>query len=147
MKPKGQYANRQHLKYNSYNKTCEYSLTSEMQPSDGEFVFHRLRLLYFFSAADESIFNSPSVSRNPASVLVTCKTCTPGQTTELTCYICEITKGLTEFAKNQRKDPDRARCLKCITKVLETEPDMSPPSSDAEEEEDTDDEDVCFYTF
>lgn len=80
-------------------------------------------------------------------VRVTCKTCTPGQTTELFCYICETAKGLDEFAKNQRKDPDKARCTKCVTKVLETEPDMTPPSSDAEEEEDTDNEEVQFSSI
>lgn len=81
-------------------------------------------------------------------VRVTCKTCTPGQTTELFCYICETAKGLGEFAKNQRKDPDKARCTKCVNRVLETEPDMTPPSSDAEEEEeDTDDDDVRFSSI
>lgn len=73
---------------------------------------------------------------------MTCKTCTPGQTTELHCYICDKTYGLDKFAKNQRKDPDKARCTKCVDKVLETEPDMSPPDTDDDEEEDTDSENV-----
>lgn len=88
-----------------------------------------------------------SVTRNAGLIQVTCKTCTPGQTTELTCYICDTTKGLDEFAKNQRKDPDKARCIKCVNRVLDTEPDMSPPSSDAEEEEDTDNEEVRFCSI
>lgn len=69
---------------------------------------------------------------------MTCKTCTPGQTTELHCYICDKTYGLDKFAKNQRKDPDKARCTKCVEKVLETEPDMSPPDTDEDEDEDED---------
>ncbi|KAI5855997.1 Stc1 domain-containing protein [Tricharina praecox] len=48
----------------------------------------------------------------------TCKTCTPQQVTELTCCNCEKTKGLTHFAKNQRKNPDAARCMKCVQRGL-----------------------------
>ncbi|KAF8539996.1 Stc1 domain-containing protein [Trichophaea hybrida] len=74
----------------------------------------------------------------------TCRTCTPQQTTELTCCICHKTKGLGQFAKNQRKTPTKARCQKCVQMHLDTEPDYEPPDSDeyesySEEEDDSDD--------
>lgn len=97
--------------------------------------------IYFWALTTR--FYKNVVTRNPASVNVTCKVCTPAQTVELTCYICDTTKGLEGFAKNQRKDPDRARCLKCVNKVLETEPDLTPPASSDEEDEEEDTDDVC----
>ena len=36
--------------------------------------------------------------------------CTGEQVNELTCYVCEETKGLGDFAKAQRRDPDAAVC-------------------------------------
>lgn len=44
--------------------------------------------------------------------------------------ICDKTKPLDKFAKNQRKDPHAARCKSCIKMHLETEPDYEPPDSD-----------------
>ena len=40
--------------------------------------------------------------------LITCRACTPGQTEELTCIGCDQTKSLDDFAKTQRRNPDRA---------------------------------------
>lgn len=37
-----------------------------------------------------------------------CRNCVGGQTVELTCCICDKTKGLEHFSKNQRHDPDSA---------------------------------------
>ncbi|KAL7271883.1 hypothetical protein RUND412_005325 [Rhizina undulata] len=71
----------------------------------------------------------------------TCKSCTPTQTTELTCCVCHKIKGLNKFAKNQRKNPDRARCIKCVLLHVETDPDFSPLSSDAYSDTDQDDDD------
>lgn len=143
MKAKGQYANRQLQKYTSFSKGCEYSLAPQKH-NPGKMEIHIVQL--FAVVFPLLIVRSP-VTRNAGLIQVTCKTCTPGQTTELTCYICDTTKGLDEFAKNQRKDPDKARCTKCVNRVLDTEPDMSPPSSDAEEEEDTDNEEVRFCSI
>lgn len=39
---------------------------------------------------------------------IKCRQCTGGPVTELKCMICEDIKGLEEFSKAQRKDPDRA---------------------------------------
>lgn len=58
------------------------------------------------------------------SVHVTCTLCTAGQTVELKCYVCDKVKGLEDFAKNQRKDPDNARCTKCVGTDIETESDL-----------------------
>ncbi|KAB8278645.1 Stc1 domain-containing protein [Aspergillus minisclerotigenes] len=54
--------------------------------------------------------------------LAKCRECVGGQTVELRCVICDETKGLEEFAKNQRHDRDHARCLGCVQNHTETEP-------------------------
>lgn len=66
----------------------------------------------------------------------TCRMCTPGQTQEITCCICNETMGLDKFAKNQRDKPERARCIKCVELHKDTEPDITPPSSDYESDSD-----------
>jgi hypothetical protein len=84
--------------------------------------------------------------------VVRCRTCIGGQTSELTCYICDQTKGLDEFAKAQRRTPDEAvrldfsflreikltflhkRCLSCVEKVLNTEPGVEDAGEGIEEE-------------
>ena len=37
-----------------------------------------------------------------------CRDCVGGQTVELTCCICDKTKGLDHFSKNQRRDANEA---------------------------------------
>lgn len=37
-----------------------------------------------------------------------CRTCVGNQTVELTCMSCDKVKGLDEFAKSQRHNPDTA---------------------------------------
>jgi Stc1 domain len=37
-----------------------------------------------------------------------CRHCTGGQTVELHCFVCDKTKGLDEFSKAQRRNPDSA---------------------------------------
>ncbi|PGH08733.1 hypothetical protein AJ79_05924 [Helicocarpus griseus UAMH5409] len=51
-----------------------------------------------------------------------CLTCMNGQTVELTCCVCDKTMPLEFFSKNQRHDPDNARCLNCVQGHLELEP-------------------------
>ncbi|KAL5336456.1 hypothetical protein BJX70DRAFT_372808 [Aspergillus crustosus] len=48
--------------------------------------------------------------------------CTGGQLTELKCCICEQVKGLSEFAINQRKEHEHARCLNCVQGHKDSEP-------------------------
>ncbi|KAJ9198916.1 hypothetical protein DTO164E3_5006 [Paecilomyces variotii] len=51
-----------------------------------------------------------------------CRTCVGNQTVEMTCSSCDKVKGLDEFAKAQRHNPDTARCLNCVQNHLEAEP-------------------------
>lgn len=67
---------------------------------------------------------SRTTKKDVDSVHVTCTLCTAGQTVELKCYVCDKVKGLEDFAKNQRKDPDNARCTKCVGTDIETESDL-----------------------
>ncbi len=39
---------------------------------------------------------------------IKCRVCTGQQIVEMHCYMCNRTKGLDEFAKAQRSDPDHA---------------------------------------
>jgi len=76
--------------------------------------------------------------RTKADPKPTCRSCTPQQTTQLTCCVCSKTKGLDSFARNQRKNPDTARCLKCVAMHIETEADYEIPDSDIESDSDED---------
>ncbi|KAF3480543.1 uncharacterized protein GIQ15_05890 [Arthroderma uncinatum] len=51
-----------------------------------------------------------------------CRSCVSHQTVELTCSICDKTKSLEFFSKNQRSSPDTARCKNCIQDHLDAEP-------------------------
>ncbi|KAL4803523.1 Stc1 domain-containing protein [Aspergillus unguis] len=51
-----------------------------------------------------------------------CRDCTGQQTMELNCCICHKTKGLDEFALNQRKEHENARCLSCVQSHRDAEP-------------------------
>ncbi|RUP51845.1 Stc1 domain-containing protein [Jimgerdemannia flammicorona] len=61
---------------------------------------------------------------------LTCKKCTASQQTELTCMICTKTMPLSKFAKAQRKNGERARCMTCLKKKEEEE------IEDSEEDDD-----------
>ncbi|KAF3922168.1 hypothetical protein ABW21_db0203887 [Orbilia brochopaga] len=76
----------------------------------------------------------------------TCKSCTPDQTTELTCIVCGETNGLGHFAKTQRKTPDAARCKVCINRQADTAPDLEVPDSDEYTASDDSDDDRDFDT-
>ncbi|MCJ1246286.1 hypothetical protein MMC30_003492 [Trapelia coarctata] len=76
-------------------------------------------------------------SGNPksnGSVGVKCRICTGQQVTELTCSICDDVKPLIEFGKNHRRDPDNARCIKCIEIQAGLEPGLEDVPSDHESE-------------
>ncbi|KAF2090276.1 hypothetical protein K490DRAFT_54669 [Saccharata proteae CBS 121410] len=55
------------------------------------------------------------------SKTVTCSACLGGQVQELECRMCLKWKGLDDFAKAQRKNPDGAKCNKCMLRQLEAE--------------------------
>ncbi|KAL4933405.1 uncharacterized protein BDV17DRAFT_108754 [Aspergillus undulatus] len=52
----------------------------------------------------------------------TCRGCTGGQIMELRCCVCDKVKGLEEFAINQRKEHEFARCLDCVQGHKDAEP-------------------------
>ncbi|RUO96860.1 hypothetical protein BC936DRAFT_141340 [Jimgerdemannia flammicorona] len=65
-----------------------------------------------------------------------CKQCTPAQQLSLTCMICAKTKPLDGFAKAQRKNAEKARCLKCMQTREDDNPNMSEDEDgDLEEDE------------
>ncbi|KAG0178299.1 hypothetical protein DFQ28_008101 [Apophysomyces sp. BC1034] len=47
---------------------------------------------------------------------ISCKQCTASQTSSLTCMTCTRTKPLEDFAKSQRRNAEKARCLNCMKK-------------------------------
>ncbi|EEP81597.1 predicted protein [Uncinocarpus reesii 1704] len=53
-----------------------------------------------------------------------CRACITHQVVELTCCVCDKTKALEFFSKNQRRDPDSARCTNCVQGQMDTEPVM-----------------------
>ncbi|KAH8552364.1 Stc1 domain-containing protein [Umbelopsis sp. PMI_123] len=55
-------------------------------------------------------------SYNKKKQQICCKQCTPGQSTTLTCMTCTKTKQLEDFAKAQRRNAEKARCLACMQK-------------------------------
>ncbi|KAJ8116054.1 hypothetical protein OPT61_g2445 [Boeremia exigua] len=50
-----------------------------------------------------------------------CFRCTGGQLVEMECVMCHKTKGLEDFAKTQRKNPDNARCWNCTESQVSRE--------------------------
>ncbi|KAL4893204.1 Stc1 domain-containing protein [Aspergillus ambiguus] len=53
---------------------------------------------------------------------VRCRECVGGQRVELRCCICDMVKGLDQFAKAQRSHGDAARCLDCVQHHVEADP-------------------------
>ncbi|OJJ59016.1 hypothetical protein ASPSYDRAFT_89737 [Aspergillus sydowii CBS 593.65] len=51
-----------------------------------------------------------------------CRNCTGGQVMELRCCVCDQIKGLDDFAINQRKEHELARCLDCVQGHKEADP-------------------------
>ncbi|BCS26533.1 uncharacterized protein APUU_51244S [Aspergillus puulaauensis] len=51
-----------------------------------------------------------------------CRNCTGGQVMELRCCICDQIKGLDDFAINQRKEHELARCIDCVQGHKESDP-------------------------
>ncbi|KAK1143475.1 hypothetical protein N8T08_006281 [Aspergillus melleus] len=51
-----------------------------------------------------------------------CRDCVGGPNLEIRCFVCDQTKGLEEFAKNQRQNRDTARCLSCVQNHADVEP-------------------------
>ncbi|KAG2194237.1 hypothetical protein INT47_005705 [Mucor saturninus] len=73
-------------------------------------------------------------SYNNKAKTICCKKCSPTQQTHLTCMICSKTQPLDKFAKSQRRNAEKARCIKCIKKREEEDVWASDPDSDSEDE-------------
>ncbi|CAG8454107.1 9765_t:CDS:2 [Paraglomus brasilianum] len=63
-----------------------------------------------------------------------CKQCTPQQNLKLTCMLCTRTKPLEDFAKAQRKNAEKAKCLSCMKKREKQDLTDSEPDDDSEGE-------------
>ncbi|CDH56129.1 hypothetical protein RO3G_16263 [Lichtheimia corymbifera JMRC:FSU:9682] len=66
---------------------------------------------------------------------ITCKQCTAKQTVTLTCMTCTKTKPLEQFARNQRRHNEKARCLKCMKKREEEDMNDSDPDYSSDDDE------------
>jgi hypothetical protein len=65
-----------------------------------------------------------------------CKQCTPNQQTQLTCMICTKSFPLDKFAKSQRRNAEKARCIECMKKREKEDPNFTPSDSDYESDSD-----------
>ncbi|OBZ90262.1 hypothetical protein A0J61_01679 [Choanephora cucurbitarum] len=73
-------------------------------------------------------------SFNNKKKTISCKKCTASQTTHLTCMLCSKTKPLDKFAKSQRRNQEKARCMQCIKKREEEDVWASEPDTESDDE-------------
>ncbi|MCJ1400268.1 hypothetical protein MMC11_003472 [Xylographa trunciseda] len=64
---------------------------------------------------------------------IKCRHCTGQQVTEIECTVCDEVKPLSEFGKNHRREPDKARCRTCIDEQAA----LLPGYEDVEEDDDS----------
>ncbi|KAL4870105.1 Stc1 domain-containing protein [Aspergillus spectabilis] len=86
---------------------------------------NKYRLMLSYSNRQLDLVRNAIVVNGPKTLSAghaTCRMCTGGQVTELTCCICGVTKGMSEFAKNQRSLHEQARCLNCVQGHKDAEP-------------------------
>ncbi|KAL1989723.1 hypothetical protein VTN49DRAFT_6920 [Thermomyces lanuginosus] len=86
---------------------------------------HKNRMQAAFSNSQLNRLRQAIVRKGQEGIIgcpIRCRTCVGGPPTELACIVCLKTKPLTEFAKNQRHDPDRARCCNCVQDQLDLDP-------------------------
>ncbi|KAL2872809.1 uncharacterized protein BJX67DRAFT_340402 [Aspergillus lucknowensis] len=78
-----------------------------------------------FSKRQLEIFRHAVVTQGDRALRAgqaTCRSCTGEQTMELKCLMCDKTKALYEFANNQRREHENARCLSCVQGHADAEP-------------------------
>ncbi|KAL2851953.1 Stc1 domain-containing protein [Aspergillus pseudoustus] len=83
------------------------------------------RLVTSFSKRQLALVRNAVVELGPGALKFghgSCLNCTNGQITELTCLVCDKTKPLIDFANNQRKEHENARCLSCVQGHADAEP-------------------------
>ncbi|KAI8140733.1 hypothetical protein BJV82DRAFT_622298 [Fennellomyces sp. T-0311] len=76
----------------------------------------------------------PGWNKKPKNI--TCKKCTAKQINSLQCMTCTETKPLEQFAKNQRRHSEKARCLKCMKKREEEDMNDSDPDYSSDDDDD-----------
>ncbi|KAL4910043.1 hypothetical protein BDW74DRAFT_47255 [Aspergillus multicolor] len=85
----------------------------------------KFRNLNAYSKRQLDIFRNALVvhgQRAKDAGYATCRGCTGGQVMELRCCVCDEVKDLGEFANNQRKEHEFARCLVCVQEHKDAEP-------------------------
>ncbi|KAL4741520.1 Stc1 domain-containing protein [Aspergillus similis] len=85
----------------------------------------KFRNINTYSKRQLDIFRNAFVVQGQRALTVghaTCRGCTSGQVMELRCCVCDQVKGLDEFAMNQRKEHEFARCLVCVQGHKDAEP-------------------------
>ncbi|KAH0042261.1 hypothetical protein KCU78_g814, partial [Aureobasidium melanogenum] len=65
-----------------------------------------------------------------------CSNCTAAPPTELKCTGCNKTRSLEKFSTTQRRDPDSARCRKCISEIENVKPGQQDPHEAEDSDED-----------
>ncbi|KAL0258855.1 hypothetical protein SLS55_006359 [Diplodia seriata] len=93
------------------------------------------------------------IKNKKGPITAQCTLCTPQQVMELRCYMCGKVKGLDDFAKAQRKNPDKAKCNPCMKEQLEFEAIEDKRTyhgvsmSDSDDDDDDSDSDPECYSF
>ncbi|KAL1647349.1 hypothetical protein SLS58_002677 [Diplodia intermedia] len=95
------------------------------------------------------------IKNKKGPITAQCTLCTPQQVMELRCYMCGKVKGLDEFAKAQRKNPDHAKCNLCMKEQLAFEAiedkriyhgvTMSDSDDDDDDDSDSDPDQFCSF--
>ncbi|KAM5464250.1 hypothetical protein MauCBS54593_007069 [Microsporum audouinii] len=70
----------------------------------------------------KAMAHNPNVTGLTRPGFAGCRACISHQVVELTCSVCDKTKSLEYFSKNQRSSPDTARCTNCVQSHLDAEP-------------------------
>lgn len=65
-----------------------------------------------------------------------CSNCTAAPPVELKCTGCNKTRSLDKFSATQRRDPDTARCRKCISEIENVRPGQQDPYQADDSDED-----------
>ncbi|KAL2350225.1 Stc1 domain-containing protein [Cryomyces antarcticus] len=72
-----------------------------------------------------------------ATTKIRCRNCTGTQVTELECVGCDTVKGLDEFSRTHRRNPDNARCKVCMDIQVAIEPGEMHDDGSEEDSEDS----------
>ncbi|KAK6002459.1 hypothetical protein QM012_002097 [Aureobasidium pullulans] len=65
-----------------------------------------------------------------------CSNCTAAAPVEIKCTGCNKTRSLDKFSATQRRDPDTARCRKCISEIENVKPGQQDPYEADDSDED-----------